>query len=93
MNGQSPSGHRWRSTTSPLREEASRGRSPRKKAPLTGELAEPARAEGLCPFAQCRTFPCCKIRLDEAVAAVEQGTIPNCIFPEELGMVKKFVTG
>ena len=29
--------------------------------------------------------------LDEAVAAVEQGTIPNCIFPEELGMVKKFV--
>ena len=28
---------------------------------------------------------------DEAVAAVEQGTIPNCIFPEELGMVKKFV--
>ena len=26
-----------------------------------------------------------------AVAAVEQGTIPNCIFPEELGMVKKFV--
>ena len=29
--------------------------------------------------------------LDEAVAAVEQGAIPNCIFPEELGMVKKFV--
>ena len=29
--------------------------------------------------------------LDEAVAAVEQGTIPNCIFPEEMGMVKKLV--
>ena len=41
---------------------------------------------------QCRTFLCCKIRLDEAIAAVEQGTVPNCIFPEELGMVKKFVT-
>ena len=31
--------------------------------------------------------------LDEAVAAVEQGTIPNCIFPEELGMVREFVAG
>ena len=26
----------------------SRGQGPRKKAPLTGELAEPARPEGLC---------------------------------------------
>ena len=29
--------------------------------------------------------------LDEAIRAVDEGTIPNCIFPEELGMVKKFV--
>ena len=29
--------------------------------------------------------------LDEAVAAVEQGTIPNCLFPEELWMAKTFV--
>ena len=29
--------------------------------------------------------------LDEALRAVEQGTIPNCIMPEELGMVKQFV--
>ena len=29
--------------------------------------------------------------MGQAAAAVEQGTIPNCIFPEELGMVKKFV--
>ena len=29
--------------------------------------------------------------LDEAIRAVDEGTIPNCIFPEELGMVKEFV--
>ena len=29
--------------------------------------------------------------LDEAIRAVDVGTIPNCIFPEELGMVKEFV--
>jgi len=31
--------------------------------------------------------------LDEAIRAVDEGTIPNCIFPEELGMVKEFVAG
>ena len=31
--------------------------------------------------------------LDEAIRAVDEGTIPNCIFPEELGMVKEFVVG
>ena len=31
--------------------------------------------------------------LDEAVAAVDEGTIPNCIFPEELGMVKEVCGG
>ena len=35
----------------PCEGRLSRGRSPRKKAPLTGELAEPARPEGLCPLA------------------------------------------
>ena len=34
----------------PCEGRLSRGRSPRKKAPLTGELAEPARPEGLCPL-------------------------------------------
>ena len=29
--------------------------------------------------------------LDEAIRAVDEGTIPNCIFPEELGMVREFV--
>ena len=29
--------------------------------------------------------------LDEAIRAVDEGTIPNCIFPEELGMLKKVV--
>ena len=31
--------------------------------------------------------------LDEAIRAVDEGTIPNCIFPEELGMVREFVAG
>ena len=31
--------------------------------------------------------------LDEAIRAVDEGTIPNCIFPEELAMVKEFVAG
>ena len=30
--------------------------------------------------------------LDEAIRAVDEGTIPNCIFPEELDMVREFVT-
>ena len=29
----------------------------------------------------------------EAIRAVDEGTIPNCIFPEELGMVREFVAG
>ena len=31
--------------------------------------------------------------LDEAIRAVDEGTIPNCIFPEELDMVREFVAG
>ena len=31
--------------------------------------------------------------LDEAIRAVDEGTIPNCIFPEELDMVRAFVAG
>ena len=46
-NGQSPSDFASL-VTSPLREEAFRGRSPQKGAPQRGELAEPARPEGLC---------------------------------------------
>ena len=30
--------------------QSPRGQGPRKKAPLTGKLAEPARPEGLCPL-------------------------------------------
>ena len=35
----------------PCEGRLSRGQGPRKKAPLTGELAEPARPEGLRPLA------------------------------------------
>ena len=42
----------------------SRGQSPRKKAPLTGELAEPARPEGLCPFAAALYKKLCAVPLD-----------------------------
>ena len=31
--------------------------------------------------------------LGEAIRAVDEGTIPNCIFPEELDMVREFVAG
>ena len=46
-----------RSATSPVRGGFSRGRSPRKKAPPMGELAEFTRPEGLCSFAFIANLP------------------------------------
>ena len=46
-NRKSPSGHRCRSATSPVRGGFSRGLRPQKGAPRSGELAELARPEGL----------------------------------------------
>ena len=45
---QSPSGHRWRSTTSPVRGGFCAGFAREKGAPRSGELAEFTRPEGLC---------------------------------------------
>ena len=54
-----------RSATSPLREEAfSRAKPAQKGAPLCGELAEPARPEGLCPFAAALYKKLCAVPLD-----------------------------
>ena len=59
---------------------------------LREELGVDARAEDLheCGLRRFR-FEAEFHDLDEAIRAVDEGTIPNCIFPEELGMVKEFV--
>ena len=41
----------------PCKGRLSRGQGPRKKAPLTGELAEPARPEGLCNLSYVTYLP------------------------------------
>ncbi len=57
---QSPSGHRCRSATSPVRGGSSRGLRPRKKAPLTGELAAPAGLRGFAGLSAAAPSPLCR---------------------------------